>query len=437
MTKPTTRTRKLEYILEIPAPYYEDRTPSNKVGTTVFSVGQGTQKTVSEGHRFDRKKGHYDSGGPFYTSRIQPFATASVVHDIVVSKGGSGKDVLYHGPILTRATGADLAVAGYSGLLGSFDEGALEDLGATAVSLCNPVNPASDLGLSLAESYREGLPSLPGIQSWKKRTEIARSLGKGLARGASSEYLNYIFAIAPLIKEVSDVVTATRKHRDIMKQYHHGEGRDTHRGFTFPLDRTTASFVLSPAYPDAVSLSSISFDSTGPSPVRTVSMVKETKAWFEGSFTYGLPSSSDSWKKHLGFGQFADQIYGLSLNPEILWELTPWSWAVDWFTNAGEVINNISNFALAGLVMRYGFMMEETIEKVTVTSNSVRLLKRANPGSLPKKYEMVDSGPTSRGFEVVTKRRVPANPFGFRVKWEGLSPTQLAITAALGITRVL
>jgi hypothetical protein len=35
------------------------------------------------------------------------------------------------------------------------------------------------------------------------------------------------------------------------------------------------------------------------------------------------------------------------------------------------------------------------------------------------------------------KRRREANPFGFGIGWEDLSPTQLAITAALGITRLL
>jgi len=100
------------------------------------------------------------------------------------------------------------------------------------------------------------------------------------------------------------------------------------------------------------------FERPSANATRQVSLVKETKKWFEGCFTYGLPSSSDNWRKALGFGSDADQLFGIALSPSILWELTPWSWAVDWFSNAGQVINNVTNFGLAGLVLRYGYIME-------------------------------------------------------------------------------
>jgi hypothetical protein len=35
-----------------------------------------------------------------------------------------------------------------------------------------------------------------------------------------------------------------------------------------------------------------------------------------------------------------------------------------------------------------------------------------------------------------TKQRVGANPFGFGLTWDGLSPLQKAIAAAVGITRL-
>jgi len=333
---------------------------------------------------------------------------------------------LYTGPVLGRdATGAEYEKAGYKGVVGDFDKTAVSNLGGNAVSLCNPVNPASDLGTGLAEIFREGAPSLPGIQSWQRRAHAAKAAG--------SEYLNYIFGWAPLVKEVHDVSKAARTHRDIMNQYHGSEGKDTHRTFNYPLESSTSSFVIGSAFPDSLSLSSNSFDFSQGAPQRTVSRTKETKSWFEGCFTYALPSSTDSWRKHMGFGSMADQVFGIAMTPDILWELTPWSWAVDWFSNAGEVINNVTNFGLAGLVMRYGYMMVETIDTVTVTTDSCSVYHRIGT----KKYDTVRCGPTSRGVSIVTKRRMPANPFGFSIGWEGLSPTQLAITAALGITKFL
>jgi len=35
------------------------------------------------------------------------------------------------------------------------------------------------------------------------------------------------------------------------------------------------------------------------------------------------------------------------------------------------------------------------------------------------------------------KKRIKANPFGFGISWDGLSTTQQAIAAALGITRAV
>ncbi|DAD51867.1 maturation protein [ssRNA phage Gerhypos.4_55] len=422
MASSGVRKRVLKVKIENTRPYYEDGTPT---GSTSSIVGEGTQLTESESHRFNRDKRCYDAGGPFYTSRVQPFFKTAHVHDCPISKG-SGKHVLYTGPVLGRdATGAEYEKAGYKGVVGSFDKTAVSNLGGQAVSLCNPVNSASDLGTGLAEIFREGAPSLPGIQSWQKRANLAKSAG--------SEYLNYIFGWAPLVKEVHDVAKAARTHRDIMNQYHGGEGKDTHRTFNYPLDSSSSSFDIAPAFPDSLSLSGVSFNGTLGAPKRTVSRVKETKAWFEGCFTYALPSSTDSWRKHIGIGTMADQVFGLALTPDILWELAPWSWAVDWFTNAGEVINNVTNFGLAGLVMRYGYMMVETTDTVTVSTESCNVYRRIKA----KEYDTVSCGATSRGVSIITKRRMPANPFGFSIGWEGLSPTQLAITAALGITKFL
>ena len=166
---------------------------------------------------------------------------------------------------------------------------------------------------------------------------------------------------------------------------------------------------------------------------RRIVCKNERKRWFEGCFTYGGPSGTDSFRRHLGFGREADAVFGLSLTPDVLWELTPWSWAVDWFSNAGDVINNVTNFGAAGLVMRYGFMMTEVIEEYRVELTGCRLRAKTKPNT----YISVPIGPSAFGNRLISRSRSSANPFGFGVGWEGLSPTQLAITAALGITRLL
>jgi hypothetical protein len=121
------------------------------------------------------------------------------------------------------------------------------------------------------------------------------------------------------------------------------------------------------------------------------------------------------------FARKADLLFGTTLTPEVLWNIGPWSWAVDWFANTGDVISNLSSVAKYGLVMPYGYMMETTIVKDTYTL-------RENPLK-----QAITIRPLT--FVTITKKRVRAHPFGFGVTWEGLSPLQLAILAALGISR--
>lgn len=390
----------------------------------------GKQMTVSESHRMDRSTGSYRSGGPFYTSRWNPFYKPSSVKNAFAL----ARDRFYSGPVIgslpSEKEMKDVGFKNVSKAYGDKNESQMLTAGTNAISYVNPTNPASNLGTTLAETMREGIPSLPGIKLWKGKTAALKAAG--------DEYLNYQFGWAPLVSEVGNVSSAARLQRDIMKQYHKDEGSNTHRRFDYPSDRFTNSITIPDWYPETPGNKYYSFwtPGTGKGPVRTISLVRETKRWFEGVFTYGLPSSTDNWRKAMGFGSDADKLFGIALSPEILWELTPWSWAVDWFSNAGEVINNVTRFGLAGCVLRYGYIMEESIETVTATGTNLNAF--GTPVDKPRsKYFEIPVGGWSCGFESVTKRRAPASPFGFSIGWEGLSPTQLAITAALGITKVL
>lgn len=126
----------------------------------------------------------------------------------------------------------------------------------------------------------------------------------------------------------------------------------------------------------------------------------------------------------LGYGSEADKLFGITLTPDVLWELAPWSWAIDWFSNAGDVIHNATSFGLAGLVMRYGYMMQETSYTITNSLDHMNLIGSETRGMPPST------------FDTTVKSRRPANPFGFGFTGADLSPTQIAITVALGLTKL-
>jgi hypothetical protein len=118
----------------------------------------------------------------------------------------------------------------------------------------------------------------------------------------------------------------------------------------------------------------------------------------------------------------ADKLLGTDVTPEVLWELTPWSWAIDWFSNTGDVISNIASFTTDGLVMHHGYVMEETI--VRHIYDTVGYRNYNGPLNV-----------TPVEYVTHTKQRVQANPFGFGISWDGLSPFQISIAAALGLSK--
>lgn len=383
-------------------------------------IGTGTQITESESHPYDRKHGRWVGGGPFYTDKLEYEGGKSSAR-LLVPGTSLGQFRQYDGPLYYKAPTSSEMTSWFGRQLGSArsqDTSDLDPDGAVAISICSPVNPAAQLGVGLSETYREGLPSLPGIASWKRRTEAAKAAG--------SEFLNTEFGWLPLIGEVNSVVNAARNHRDILEQYHRDEGKNVRRTYGFPNEVTTTYRSIGERTPLVTGSEQIY--GLGKWAFSAV-LSKTVRKWFVGSFTYGTPSQTDSWRRALGFGSEADKLYGLALSPTILWELTPWSWAVDWFTNAGHVINNVTNFELAGQIMRYGYMMEESIDEVTVTGQY-----KGGAFENPEYTSIQVPATVSTSVRRVSKVRRPANPYGFGLTYDGLSPTQVLIAAALGIT---
>jgi len=121
------------------------------------------------------------------------------------------------------------------------------------------------------------------------------------------------------------------------------------------------------------------------------------------------------------------------VTPEVLWNLIPWSWAIDWFANVGDVMSNMSSNAVNNLVADYAFVMEssQTVRTETVTTSWTGV---GSPGGFY--YFPAGSASASVSYETVqTKNRVAASPYGFGVEFGSLSNYQLGVVAALGISR--
>jgi len=408
-TKSRERNQKVEFA-----------SASNNTGVVskgATLVYKGSQYTETEGHERGRD-GRYHSGGPFYTVRreVAPGLAHYSGSRKIVDPKSSLKLVGNVATPVPKMPSSFYPSTAHS--MSSVDSDSLEEDGTTAIAQTAPINAASKVAVLLGEVRKDGIPSIPGILSWKKRTEIAKSAG--------SEYLNYQFGWRPLVEEVLQVGHAARHSRDIVQQYHRDEGKLVHRTFEFPIEKSYLE--VTETFAGAIcSFEGNDFTSSfrgNQTATRTLVSAAESRKWFSGAYTYALPSRTDSFRKMLGYGSEADKLFGITLSPDVLWELSPWSWAVDWFTNAGDVIHNATNFGLAGLVLGYGYMMRETTHSYTYNLSNMNLIGsegRPMPPSSDFRREKV---------------RIPAGPFGFGFTGVDLSPTQVAITVALGLTKL-
>lgn len=337
---------------------------------------------------------------------------------------------LYHSPNATIKTkgvvSGTLHVTEYYGPYGATNpttllapgtaQGDLNEAGTTAIARCKPTNSVADVGTALGEVFREGFPKMLGVSSWKERASVPRAAG--------SEYLNSEFGWKPLVGEVQSIAYAAANSDRLLSQYERNSGRVVRRRYEFPVETSEETVLVGNSDGHTFHGGSLFPDSTKPAPKLYKTTRTYRRVWFSGAFTYYLPTGYGSRNALIDAKDKASILLGLDLNPDTLWNLAPWSWAVDWFSNTGDVISNLSDWATDGLVMRYGYIMEHSYSSVTY--NLVGRGRYAPDYRLP--------APVTAFTEV--KRREEASPFGFGLTFDMLSPRQLAITAALGITRV-
>lgn len=240
----------------------------------------GRQRTVSIGHRRNPKTGYYDGGGPFYSVSVKrSFPTTRIA-----VRGESKATEKYK---LVADVGTPLPAAN---LPASFKEKAkapesirpedLSDLdadGAVAISEVAPTNPNSTCATMLGEIAKDGIPSLPGIRTWRSRTKFLQSLG--------DEYLNVQFGWNPLVSDVRGVSSSIRDRHTILSQYERDSGRNVRREFEFPIERRSESLTPFEARPSVSPVGFTTFPILGggiaPMMVN-MTLVEENRKWFSG-----------------------------------------------------------------------------------------------------------------------------------------------------------
>lgn len=293
--------------------------------------------------------------------------------------------------------------------------------GSTAIAKTIPTKSALDLGTTLGELRMEGLPSLPGVQRDIRRIQ-------DLPKGVGSEILNFEFSWKPLISDILGIVKVAAESERILEQYRRESGRQIRRRYEFPDEKETTTFnsdVRTSPYPI------INYYNCSPAGgvYRTFGMLggtvqRTSRTWFSGSYRYHIPEYKGLRGDIAKWEREANRLLGLSPTPELFWNLTKWSWLVDWFSNFGDVLTNISYLGRDNLVLHYGYMMRETTLRVESELHGFNPMTGGIALPSPK-----------TNFSWNRKVRYAASPYGFGLDPGVFTPRQWTILAALGATK--
>jgi len=275
--------------------------------------------------------------------------------------------------------------------------------GATAWNKFRPTKSKASLGQFIAE-----LRDMPSM--FRFRLKQFKDLG--------SNYLNYRFGWRPFVKDIIDWYETACKVDNYVARIRKNNGKWHRKGGT--LRNTTETIQYNDGNRIYPVLSSYYYPGYAPTISKTTKTVTD-KIWFKSVWKYYIPSLDADPAKSVFSSRLLRRLYGMEITPSLAWELLPWSWMVDWFGNVGDLMANISAASYDNLVAKYAYIMRTR----RISYNTIQ----DQPLTIGKSLRLNGT------FFVETKERAAASPYGFGLDWNGFSTSQLAILAALGISR--
>ncbi len=295
--------------------------------------------------------------------------------------------------------------------------------GAKGLYRANRYKPRAHLATAMMELFTLRfnsleVPHIPmgkfryALQKGRAHEPIEKYIGQ-----AGGEYLNIVFGWSPTIMDVRQLLDSQRNAAYLLDELQREEAKP----YRFRKESSLDSYGI--VRTDAGNLTTTStslpwyFRQGGlaaPSGC-TISGTVRVKRWVSGAIV-AAPLKSGSPRDVI---RQIDYLYGAVPTPSAIWEAVPFSWLIDWQTNIGDVLSNISSMGVDGIAFKYAYSMLNYHFKGDVSDN----------------FTLNDGERVTFPLEISVGCRVKATPFGFGVTAEQLNNKQWAILAALGLTK--
>jgi len=312
-------------------------------------------------------------------------------------------------------------------------------LGTQLISSTNPWAPKASLAVTFLELMKGDVPRVVSNLIRHQRDLSA------LKRAAGSDYLNVQFGWVPLVRDLTDALEVAYKLDALMfNSQNYRRGREREIGYWnvssndppisaqrqmklagYGITSSLESKIIPDQFPSSEMVVNVGSGGFIAASRYVRSSTTRADLRFTARFHRGVEASTTQ----NGYLDRAVELLGLEMTPAVLWELTSWSWLIDWFSNLGNVAKNLSDLDWSNVLLDYAYLT------VRVRSQRVIGFEGITAQSSGSYNQVVAPTSMYKSVTVDELSREQASPFGFSTSWGGLSPYQLSILAALGMTR--
>jgi len=412
-----TRQRKVQYGGQLIAKS-GGSPPGSNVLTPTYQYSNSVTDEVHKGPP-------YRSGGPLTVSKtvVKVGLTAPVY-----TYGRSLPSYYYEGCFYAPVPGVTLP-----------SESSIAGWGAKGWARTIPVSPIANLGVAIGElkdfprmitstaSFFKRMNGL-GLKMSKHPRKVRDIRDAGWdVRNLGDDYLNLQFGWVPFLKDLYGAITFQKALAKKLSQLRRDNGKPVRRNAVLTSENWSTN--VSVGQPTFTSLAPIISTFAYPSgAIEPRQLVEEYKLdrWYSAKYRYYIPELADP---KADLTRLKLNLLGLSLDPEVIYQLVPWTWLLNWFTNTGAIVHNAVAMARYHVVAEYAYVMQSEMTRYTqagthdmyVGTSPNQTVQRLNASSSITRYY---------------RRREAANPYGFGITDASLSAYQWSILVALGLTRL-
>nr|UJQ85347.1 MAG: hypothetical protein 1 [Leviviridae sp.] len=279
-----------------------------------------------------------------------------------------------------------------------------------------------------SEAYAKSKPTKPDFSAVTSAGELreAPALLRGkIANSPLKRIGNFHLALQfgwlPLLADIRNLVQAQLGAQRRLAQLIRDNGRPVRRRVKIYDKSTEPSVQSGELYGSFAPVLVTQYYASQPR-YRDTEYIRE-RCWGSSQWRYWLPSGPRDidWSKNM-----MRRIMGSDISPAALYNLVPWSWLIDWFTNLGDLLENLDNGVADRVAAEYNYVMY-SYERVRERHASGRF--RAKNG------ETFSVSATSRSTAFI-KTRTRGGPFDPSISGGDLNGKQLSILGALGLSRL-